>query len=143
MTVGLVGNVPAIPLPRPDVESENRVVDKSKGLFKAEPAKKLTPPPDAMPIPKFEKNKPPKYITQPSKVLENPTPPPPNAVPYGGGGAPTVPTTSFAMGAGNHAGGMASRGQAAEILVRAFPGTWRRCSGASAAIGCSRPSTRA
>jgi periplasmic protein TonB len=31
-------------------------------------------------------------------VLENKAPPPPNAVPYGAGGAPTVPTTSFAMG---------------------------------------------
>jgi protein TonB len=110
ITVGLVGNVPAIPLPRPDVVSENRVVDESKGLFTAEPVKKLTPPPDATPIPKFEKNKPPKYITKPSKVLENPTPPPQNAIPYGGGGAPTVPTTSFAMGAGTTQAGMAFTG---------------------------------
>lgn len=57
-------------------------------------------PPDATPIPKFEKKKPPKYVTRPSKVLENPTPPPRNAVPYGGGGTPTVPYTSFAMGSG-------------------------------------------
>jgi protein TonB len=101
ISVGLVGNVPAIPLPKPEVESQNRVVDESKGLYKSEPI----PPPeiknDAVPIPKFEKLKPPpKYVTKPSKVLENPKPPPPNAVPYGGGGTPTVPTTSFAVGAG-------------------------------------------
>ena len=60
-------------------------------------------PPDALPIPKFDKVKPPKYVTRPSKVLENPKPPPPNAVPYGGGGTPTVPTTSFAMGPGTAA----------------------------------------
>ena len=58
------------------------------------------PAPDATPIPKFERDKQPKYITRPSKVLENPTPPPPNAIPYGGGGTPTIPTTSFALGAG-------------------------------------------
>lgn len=113
VTVGLVGNVPAIPLPKPEVESPNRVVDNTKGLYKAEPK-----PPDvakdAVPIPKFLDNKvpkikkpkeqasemapPPRYVTRPSKVLENKTPPPPNAVPYGAGGAPTVPTTSFTMG---------------------------------------------
>lgn len=100
ITVGVVGSLPAVPLPRPDVETPSRVVDESKGLYKAEPQPKAVPPPDATPIPKFEKNKPPKYVTRPSKVLENPAPPPPNAVPYGGGGTPTVPYSSFAMGAG-------------------------------------------
>jgi protein TonB len=111
VTVGLVGNVPAIPLPQPDVVSPNRVVDESKGLFKSEPQPKPKPAPDATPIPKFERNKPPKYITRPSKVLENPTPPPPNAVPYGGGGTPSIPVTSFAMGAtGATAAGLAVNG---------------------------------
>jgi protein TonB len=110
ITVGLVGNVPAIPLPRPDVVSDNRVVDESKGLFKSEPVAPPKPPPDAVPIPKFEKNKPPKYITKPSKVLENPTPPPQNAIPYGGGGTPAIPTTSFAIGPGNTQAGMAFSG---------------------------------
>jgi protein TonB len=100
VTVNVVGNVPAIPMPRPDVESPNRVVDESKGLYKPEPKPLPKPEPDATPLPKFEREKPPKYITRPSKVLENPTPPPPNAIPYGGGGTPTVPVTSFAMGSG-------------------------------------------
>ena len=47
ITVGIVGNVPAIPLPHPEVESPNRVVDESKGLFKAEPPKIEAAPPDA------------------------------------------------------------------------------------------------
>src|SRR5271156_3992233 len=101
VTVGVVGSLPAVPMPRPEVETPSRVVDESKGLYKAEPQPKAVPPPDATPIPKFEKNKPPKYVTRPSKVLENPAPPPPNAVPYGGGGTPTVPFSSFAMGAGS------------------------------------------
>jgi periplasmic protein TonB len=100
ISVGVVGSVPGIPMPRPEVETTNRVVDESKGLYKSEPVPKVVPPPDATPIPKFERNKPPKYVTRPSKVLENKAPPPPNAVPYGGGGTPTVPYTSFAMGAG-------------------------------------------
>jgi protein TonB len=105
VTVGVVGSLPAVPLPTPEVSTPSRVVDESKGLYKAEPpAMPTPPPPDAVPIPKFDKLKPPpKYVTRPSKVLENPKPPPPNAVPYGGGGTPTVPTTSFAMGPGTAA----------------------------------------
>jgi len=110
VTVGVVGSVPAIPMPRPEMETPNRVVDESKGLYKAEPKAPPKPKPDATPIPKFERNKPPKYITQPSKVLENPTPPPPNAIPYGGGGTPTIPYTSFAMGAGQTAAGLSFNG---------------------------------
>jgi len=104
ITVGVVGSLPAVPLPTPEVVTPSRVVDESKGLYKAEPpAAPPIVPPDALPIPKFDKVKPPKYVTRPSKVLENPKPPPPNAVPYGGGGTPTVPTTSFAMGPGTAA----------------------------------------
>jgi periplasmic protein TonB len=103
ISIGVVGSVPAIPMPRPEVETPNRVVDESKGLYKTEPPPeiKAPPPPDAVPITKFKLLKPPqKFVTRPSKTLENPTPPPPNAVPYGGGGTPTVPYTSFAMGTG-------------------------------------------
>ena len=102
ISVGVVGSVPGIPMPRPEIETPNRVVDESKGLYKTPPPEiKAPPPPDAVPITKFKALKPPqKYVTRPSKVLENPTPPPPNAVPYGGGGTPTVPYTSFAMGTG-------------------------------------------
>ena len=102
ISVGIVGSVPGIPMPRPEIETPNRVVDESKGLYKTPPPEiKTPPPPDAVPITKFKLLKPPQqYVTRPSKVLENPTPPPPNAVPYGGGGTPTVPYTSFAMGTG-------------------------------------------
>lgn len=128
VTVGLVGSVPAIPLPRPEVESPNRVVDNTKGLFKAKPEPLPKPAPDAVPIPKFQSHKPPKYrakpkelqsltppepryVTRPSKVLENKIPPPPNAIPYGAGGAPQVPTTAFNMGnTGATAAGMSFGG---------------------------------
>jgi protein TonB len=127
VTVGLVGNVPAIPLPHPDMSTTSRVVDNTKGLYKEEPPKIETPPPDALPIPKFKDLKPPKVprkpetptlnhtpppkiAPHPSKLLENPTTPPPNAIPYGQGGAPTIPTSSFAMGHGTTQGGLAFNG---------------------------------
>jgi protein TonB len=111
ITVGVVGSVPAIPLPHPEMETASRVVDDSKGLYNAEPPKIETPPPDALPIPKFKELKPPrKPVSRPSRILENPTPPPPNAVPYGGGGTPSIPTTSFAMGAGTTQAGLSLNG---------------------------------
>jgi len=104
VTVNLVGSAPGVPLPEPAMVSPSRVVDESKGLYKTEPAPEIkTPPPDAIPITKFNLKKPPppKYVTRPSKILENRTPPPQNAIPHGGGGTPSVPYSSFAMGSGN------------------------------------------
>jgi periplasmic protein TonB len=114
ITVGVVGSVPGIPMPRPEAMTPSRVVDESKGLYKTEPPPEIkVPPPDAVPIPKFEKLKPPPKIkSHPSKVLENKTPPPENAVPYGGGGTPQVPYQSFSMGPGSStAAGLGFGGQ--------------------------------
>jgi len=141
MTVGLAGNVPAIPLPRPEVVSPSRVVDETNGLYKTEPPPdiKTAPPPDAIPIPSFKIAKPqperkarpskieepqpepPKYKSRPSKLLENPTPPPENAIPYGRGGTPTVPTTSFALGAGTTQGGLGFSGVGGGDFGARFP----------------------
>jgi protein TonB len=123
ISVGLVGSVPAIPLPRNEIETPNRVVDESRGLYKSEPAPEIpAPEPAALPIPKFKLAKPvPKYKTRPSKVLENPATPPPNAIPYGRGGTPTIPATSFAMGAGATQGGMAMGGAGGGDFGSKFP----------------------
>jgi TonB family protein len=104
VSVKLVGGLAGVPLPRPETVTESRVVDESKGLYKAEPKPQPKEiPPDATPIPKFTKEKQPHFQTRPSKTLEDTTPPPPNAVPYGQGGAPAVPyssTSQFTLGAG-------------------------------------------
>lgn len=102
VSVKLVGGLTGVPLPRPETVTENRVVDETKGLYKSEPKPKPPKeiPKDATPIPKFTKEKQPYYVTRPSKTLEDPTPPPENAVPYGQGGSPTVPYSQFGMGAG-------------------------------------------
>jgi periplasmic protein TonB len=106
VTINMVGNVPAIPLPKPDVATNSRVVDNTKGLYQTEvqpkdipaPQPKAPPPPDeskAIYLPKFDKYKQPEYLGKPSKVLPNNAPTPKNAIPYGNGGAPQVPTSSF------------------------------------------------
>jgi protein TonB len=97
VTVGLVGNLPGVPLPRPEAITGSRVVDETRGLHKDElraPQRESAAPE----LPAFERNKPPKYRTRPSRVLENETPPPPAAIPYGQGGAPALPYTQFSVG---------------------------------------------
>ncbi len=98
--VNLVGSLAGIPLPAPAVVTPSRVVDTTKGLYKSEPKPKAPPPHDAQKIPEFTKEKPPRTISRPSRVLEDKTPPPPNAVPYGQGGAPSLPYSSFSMSGG-------------------------------------------
>ncbi len=97
MTVGLVSGA-GIPLPNPATVTANRTVDETKGLYKAEP-KPPEPPSAAKEIPAFTRNKPPRYITRPSRPLEDKTPPPSNAVPYGQGGIPSLPYAQFHAGA--------------------------------------------
>jgi protein TonB len=133
ISVGLVGSVPGVTLPKPDVVTENRVVDETKGLYKAEPVKPVAPPANATEIPKFEKNKPPKYVTPKSRLLENEATPPPNAIPYGQGGAPAVPYSSFTMGQGTQGGMGVAQGSGnfgsrfpwyVEAVQRKISGNW-------------------
>jgi periplasmic protein TonB len=110
VSVGLVAKLPGIMLPRPDAVTTSQTVDTTKGLYKAEPQPKpKEEPPDVNKIPEFTKEKAPHYITRPSKVFEDKTPPPTNAVPYGQGGSPALPYSSFAMN-GPTQGGMGFSG---------------------------------
>jgi periplasmic protein TonB len=121
VSVGLVGSLPGIPLPRPEAVTTSRVVDTTKGLYKAEPKPKAKEPETlAHKIPEFTKDKAPRYITTPSKTLEDTTPPPPNAVPYGQGGAPALPYTQFAVG-GATQGGMGFTGSGGGDFTGRFP----------------------
>lgn len=110
--VTLVGSVPGIPLPRPVAVTESRVVDITRGLYKSEPPPKVPLEPKAVELPQFMKEKRPVYTTpRKSKLLENPVKPPPNAIPYGQGGAPTLPysNSTFNMGQ-NTQGGLSMSG---------------------------------
>ena len=121
VTVGLVAKLPGIMLPRPDAVTTSRVVDETKGLYKSEPPPKPKEiAPDTKAIPQFKKEKTPHYITHPSRVLEDPTPPPPNAVPYGQGGSPALPYSNFTVG-GATQGGMGFSGPGGGDFTGHFP----------------------
>jgi protein TonB len=123
VSVGLVAKVPGVTLPRPDVVTQSQVVDTSKGLYKAEPPKPepKVEDPEVKKIPEFAKEKPPKIISRPTKVFEDKTPPPTNAVPYGQGGAPALPYSSFAMNTGPSQGGMGFNGPGGGEFAGRFP----------------------
>src|SRR5215472_379502 len=85
--VNLVSSA-GIPMPKESVVTESKAVDPTKGLYKEEPKPKPPEPKtDATKIPKFEKEKP-LPASRPSRTLENRSPIPDNAVPYGKGGNP-------------------------------------------------------
>jgi len=124
VSVGLVQKLPGIMLPRPDEVTQSQVVDTTKGLYKAEPPKPQPKEiePDVKKIPEFAKNKTPKIISRPSKVFEDKTPPPTNAVPYGQGGSPALPyNSSFAMNSGPSQGGMGVSGSGGGDFAGRFP----------------------
>ena len=74
---GASGELPGVTLPRPEAVTTSRVVDTSKGLYKSEPKPKPKEmDTDAQKIPEFTKEKAPHYVTRPSKILEDKTPPP-------------------------------------------------------------------
>jgi TonB family protein len=88
--VNLVSSA-GIPMRKEPVFTDSKAVDPTRGLYKVEPPKIPEPKFDATKIPKFEKEKPPPP-SHPSKTFESKTPPPDNAVPYGKGGTPDLPT---------------------------------------------------
>ena len=115
-SVKLVGGMRGIPLPPPGCRDEQAEWStRNQGpLQVGAGAKSAKPeiPADVKPIPEFKKEKQPKYVTTPSKVLEDNTPPPQNAVPYGQGGSPAVPYTQFGLGStgGNTTAGLGFTG---------------------------------
>jgi TonB family protein len=124
VSVGLVAKLPGIMLPRPDAVTTSQTVDTSKGLYKAEPPKPQPKEiePDVKKVPEFTKEKAPKIVSRPSKVFEDKTPPPANAVPYGQGGAPALPySSSFAMNSGASQGGMGFSGPGGGEFAGRFP----------------------
>jgi TonB family protein len=121
VSVGLVAKLPGIMLPRPDAVTTSQTVDTSKGLYKEEPKPKPKEiEPDVKKIPEFSKEKAPHFVTRPSKVFEDKTPPPTNAVPYGQGGSPALPYSSFAMN-GPTQGGMGFNGPGGGDFAGKFP----------------------
>jgi len=91
MSATLVSN---IPLPRPQVQTENIVANDSKGLTQSVPKAVEEEKPEAIPIPDKPTKIKPKPLT--SKVTPpKPVEPPPNEVPFGQGGPVSGPYGSF------------------------------------------------
>jgi periplasmic protein TonB len=93
ISANLVSN---IPLPRPQVKTENIVANDSKGLTQSPPKAVEEPKPEAIPIPQKTVKKPPKPIiskVEPPKPVE----PPSNVVPFGQGGPVSGPYGSFSV----------------------------------------------
>jgi protein TonB len=109
VSIGMVGSLPGVPLPRPSVVSVSRVADPTQGLYKKEPPSQAEIP-NATKLPQFEKDKklPP---SKTSRLLSDDSTPPPGAIPYGKGGTPNLPYTQFTTGSGTQGGiGMSSPG---------------------------------
>jgi protein TonB len=116
--VNLVSSA-GIPMPQPTVPTESATVDPTKGLYKEEPKKPPEPKTDATKIPKFDKLKPPP-ATKPSKIIENKTPPPDNAINYGKGGQMSVPS-GYSTTPGPLNGGLAIQGQGGGEFAARYP----------------------
>ena len=107
-----------IPMPKEAVVTESKAVDPTKGLYKEEPPKPPEPKTDAAKIPKFEKEKP-LPPSHKSRTFESKMPPPDNAVPYGKGGNPDLPTGySQTPGASS---GVAAQGQGGGDFGARYP----------------------
>ena len=112
--MGAVSSLPGIPLPAPMLTTPSQVATQNTGLYKTEPQPKEAPPPDAQQIPKFKDAVKPEKLERVNKhIQKTEIVPPPNAVPYGETGAPTMSYTQMvtsagsggvAMGAGNSFG---------------------------------------
>jgi TonB family protein len=100
--VNAVASLPGVPLPTPKITTPNTVAVQNPGLFQNEPVPK--PPPSMLEqkIPKFkEAIKPPKEkIRANPRIQKEQIQPPPNAIPYGQGGKPTMSYSSVQTSAG-------------------------------------------
>lgn len=107
-----------IPMPKESVVTDSKTVDPTKGLHKEEPPKPPEPKEDATKIPKFDKEK--RLPPSPkSKTFESKTPPPDNAVPYGKGGNPDLPTGYSQTPGGST--GVAAQGQGGGDFGARYP----------------------
>ena len=109
-----------IPMPQPTVPAETATVDPTKGLHQEEPKpKQPEPKSEATNIQKFKQEK--KLApSNKSRVFENKTPPPENAVPYGKGGQMSLPSGS-GVNPGPLGGGISVQGAGGGDFAGRYP----------------------
>lgn len=92
--MGAVASLPGVPLPSPLLTTPSTVATQNPGLYKTEPQPKEEPTPEAQQIPKFKDAVKPERLDRVNKhIHKTEEEPPPNAVPYGLTGAPTMSYT--------------------------------------------------
>jgi TonB family protein len=97
-----VTNLPGIPLPAPLLTTPSTVATQNTGLYKTEPQPKEEPPPEAQQIPKFKEAVKPERLERVNKrIQKTEVEPPPNAIPYGETGAPTMNYTQVVTPGGS------------------------------------------
>jgi TonB family protein len=115
VNVKLVGPSAGIRMPTPPSITDSNAVDPTKGLWRElplpqpKPPQPLEPPKVAEKIAPFKQEKP-KPLSHRSKVDESKVPPPDNAVNYGKGGPPKLPT-GYAPTPGGGSGPVSVNGQ--------------------------------
>jgi periplasmic protein TonB len=101
VNVKLVGSV-GLPMPKPPDVTDSKTFDPTDSIYKTLPQPKPPEPPKPeIKIPEFKKEKPPKQIEKRSRVFDNPTPAPDNAVAQNGGRMNLPTGTSNVAGAPN------------------------------------------
>ncbi len=100
--VSAVASLPGVPLPTPKITTPNTVAVQNPGLYKNEPVPKPPPSMLAQEIPKFKEavKIPKKKMLANPRIQKEHLKPPPNAIPYGEGGRPTMSYSSVATSAG-------------------------------------------
>lgn len=99
VNVKLVGSI-GLPMPKPPDVTESKTFDPTDSMYKTVPQPKPPEPPKPeVKIPEFKKEKPPKQIEHRSRVFDDPTPAPPNAVAANGGRMNLPVGTSNVQGA--------------------------------------------
>lgn len=102
----LVSGAP-IPLPKPEVQTENIVANESKGVSETIPQPKPVETQDGITIPGKVAKPTPKPLTTTADVRPHPLPTPTTTVPYGQGGQVSAPYSAFT--APNTRGGFSSQ----------------------------------
>jgi TonB family protein len=104
MNVNIVGSLPGMALPAPEVKTEDAAANDSKGFYKSDPAPPTPPPPVEKAVPIADKSAKTSKAPAADKPAAKTAPPAPdipsNAVPYGKGGNPDVGYGGPTIGSG-------------------------------------------
>src|SRR5271157_601433 len=100
--VDAVPSLPGVPLPAPMLATPSTLATENPGLYKPEPQPNEEPPPEAEAIPKFKDAvKVEKPIAVNKRIQKAVIEPPPNAIPFGVGGRPSLSYGNFNGAAGS------------------------------------------